>query len=128
MKGPAFPAGSYPGSFTYPCITSIDDNTGLIISGMSGTTVYTSVKSYNFSTGVWKNLTDTPFKRRSFACMRVTLSSGKDVVLVIGKLLLFRFFMYQNLSSKYIKTDDEKDRIFDILMYTETQLFSLKIF
>ncbi len=96
-KGPAYPAGSYPGSFTYPCVTSIDDNTGLIISGISGTTVYTSVKSYNFSTGVWKNLSDTPFKRRNFACMRVTLSSGKDVVLVIGNFSVH--FMSQNMQN-----------------------------
>jgi hypothetical protein len=86
-KGPDFPLGSYPGKFNYPCVTSIDDNTGLIISGLywsSGYKAYTSVKSYNFSSGLWKNLSDTPFKKRNFACMRVTLSTGKNVVLVIG--------------------------------------------
>jgi hypothetical protein len=73
-------------------VTSIDDNTGLIISGMHGTSVYTSVKSFNFTSREWKNLTDTPFERRNFACMRVTLSEGKDVVLVIGNIFSFLTF------------------------------------
>ncbi len=86
VKGPALPA-SYSSTFSTPCITSIDDNTGVIISGnyQRGTYIYTSVNSYNFTSGVWKNLADTPFKRRGAACMRVMLSNGKNVVLVIGK-------------------------------------------
>jgi len=89
-KGPALPVGSYPGLFYNPCVTSIDDNTGLLLSGTylysqsQSYLAYTSVKSYNFTSGVWKNLADTPFKRRIFACTRVTLLNGKKVVLVIG--------------------------------------------
>ena len=112
-KGPAFPVGSYPGKFNLPCVASIDDVTGLIISGLywsSGYKVYTSVKSYNFSTGIWKNLTDTQFKKRNFACMRVTLMNGKNVVLAIGNyfptiilllLMFFLTFLCKSLITKY---------------------------
>ncbi len=52
------------------------------------------MKSYNFTSGIWKNLADTPFKKKALACMRVMLSNGKNVVLAIGQ------FQNHNLQNK----------------------------
>ena len=85
-----YPQGAYAGPLAYPCVTSIDDDTGVIISGLyfNGTIWVTiaSVLSYNFTSGNWKNLASAPFLQRDFNCIRVKLASSKNVLLVTGNI------------------------------------------
>ena len=90
FQGPAYPPGAYAGPLAYPCVTSIDDDTGVIISGeyYNGASwiLQSSVWSYNFTSGQWKSLANTTFLQYDFNCIRVKLSSGKSAILVAGVL------------------------------------------
>ena len=89
FEGPAIPPNAYPGQLAYPCITSLDDDTGVIISGeynISANWILTStVWSYNFKSGEWKNLASVPFLLYNFNCIGVKLASGKNAILATGE-------------------------------------------
>ncbi len=92
MAGPSLPSGAYSGSFVYPCVSAVGENTGIIMFGAyySGAwLVHTQVQSYNFTSGTWKRLKDSPVKRKFTVCHKVTLASKTNVILVTGKLSTF---------------------------------------
>jgi len=90
MAGPLFPSGAYPDYFVVPCLSSADNNTGIIMFGLiktdmfSSLSTYTQVRSYNFTSGTWKRLKDSPIKRKLAVCQRVTLANQTSVIFVIG--------------------------------------------
>ena len=90
MAGPSFPSGAYPGYFTYPCLSAVDDNTGIIMFGLYNSVTYTQVRSYNFTSRTWKQLKDSPIKRKLAVCQKVTLANQTTVIFVIGTILTFK--------------------------------------
>ena len=106
--GPSFPTNAYATFFPDPCIASIDDNTGVILLGKfqapdSLFYSYSKAYTYNFTSNVWTKLNDTPFKIMNTNCQRVTLSSGKQVILVVGnyKLLISYYTSRLKLTQKH---------------------------
>jgi hypothetical protein len=90
--GPPLPTGAYVGQFIYPCTASIDNNSGIVISGqyfsMLAWHAFTAAFTYNFTSNAWKQLKDTPFKAMQTNCQRVTLANGKQAILVVGNSIL----------------------------------------
>lgn len=80
----------YPGQIRSPCVTSYDDDTGVIISGQyvkgGSWQIFPNVWSFNFTSGNWSNLANTTFLVKEFNCVRAKLASGKSVILVTGEL------------------------------------------
>ena len=99
FHGPAYPPKAYLGPLAYPCVTSIDDDTGVIISGkyynysISDWITIPSVWSYNFTSANWKNLANAPFLLNKVNCIRVKLATGKNAILVTGKLHVNNVFL-----------------------------------
>ena len=90
-QGPKYPSGAYGDPVLIPCVTSIDDNTGVLVSARSningGYKTLTSVWSYSFKNLTWNKLADFPAKIKGLSCTRAKLASGKDVILTAGNAL-----------------------------------------
>lgn len=93
-QGPSYPPNAYGDPVINPCVSSIDDDTGVLISGQTynstvGYKTLTSVWAYSFKNSTWKKMADFPAKVKGLSCIRTRLESGKDVIIAAGNPSLF---------------------------------------